>query len=90
MGGAIIIIMVVMVGGIVGGIRFGVFEEEEESVRVLVFAVPVVCEEDNFNEDADISVCSVFVGCRKFEHNANMVSMNILSTNTNCAQKFVA
>ena len=55
-GGAIIIIIVVMVGGI----RFGVFEEEE-SVRVLVFAVPVVCEEDDFNDDADISVCSVFV-----------------------------
>ena len=59
-GGAIIIIIVVMVGGIVGGIRFGVFEEEE-SVRVSVFAVPVVCEEDDFNDDADISVCSVFV-----------------------------
>lgn len=55
-GGAIIIIIVVMVGGI----RFGVFVEEE-SVRVLVFAVPVVCEEDDFNDDADISVCSVFV-----------------------------
>ena len=64
-GGAIIIIIVIV---IVGGIRFGVFEEEfvgvfveEESVRVLVFAVPVVCEEDDFNDDADISVCSVCV-----------------------------